>query len=146
MRCVRFASGVLAYLCAVLAVSGCATVTGGARDPKVTVTSDPPGAAVTVDGQPRGVTPAVVEMSRKSDHQVEVIGPGCEPICVHVERRLNPWVFGNIIVGGLIGVVVDVAADSTHRLTPGEIHVNLRKPGQPDTVRAADPDAKDGSK
>lgn len=140
MRFACSASGLMLGICAILGVSGCATVTGGARDPKVTVTSDPPGAAVTVDGQPRGVTPAIVELSRKCDHQVEIIGPGCEPVCIHVERRLNPWLFGNILVGGLIGVVVDVATDSTHRLSPGDIHVNLAKTGQPGTVRAADPD------
>jgi hypothetical protein len=53
-------------------VSGCATVTGGARDPKVEVTSNPPGATVVVDGQPHGVTPAIVELSRKSDHEVVI--------------------------------------------------------------------------
>lgn len=117
----------LSLVVAVLSlVSGCATVTGGARDPKVEVTSNPPGATVVVDGQPRGVTPAIVELSRKSDHEVVIQQASYETAVVPVKRQLNPWVFGNVIVGGLIGVVIDVATDSTHWLSTDKVHVNLQ--------------------
>src|SRR5262245_33048022 len=112
-------------------VSGCATVTGGARDPKVEVTSNPPGATVLVDGQPRGVTPAVVELSRKSDHEVVIQQTSYETAVVPIKRRLNPWIFGNVIVSGLIGVVIDVATDSTHSLSTDNIHVNLQNKSAP---------------
>jgi hypothetical protein len=116
----------LATLGAAPALSGCATVTGGACDQKVKVASNPPGAAVVVDGQPRGVTPTVVQLSRKTEHEVEVSQPGYEAAHVSVQRCLNPWVFGNILIGGLVGVTVDVCTDATHNLSPNEISVNLR--------------------
>jgi hypothetical protein len=109
-----------------LILTGCATITGGSRDPQVNITSDPPGAAVWVDHEPRGATPAIVELNRKSEHKITVVQPGCEPATATVKRSLNPWVFGNIVLGGLIGVVVDVCTDATYKLSPSEIHFNLK--------------------
>jgi hypothetical protein len=126
--------------CAALG-SGCATVTGGARDPKIKVASNPPGAAVLVDGKPVGVTPAVLEVSRKSAHEVEISQPGYDTAHVTVQRCLNPWVFGNILVGGLIGVTVDVCTDATHHLSPDEITVNLRPHTEPCTIAGVQPQA-----
>ena len=114
----------LLFVCVIL--TGCATVTGGSRDPKVTISSDPPGAAVWVDNEPRGATPANVELSRRSEHKITVVQPGCEPATATVKRSLNPWVFGNLVLGGLIGVVVDVCTDATYKLSPREIHFNLK--------------------
>lgn len=107
---------------------GCATVTGGARDPKVAVTSNPPGATVVVDGQPRGVTPTIVEMSRKSDHEVVIQQTSYESVVVPVKRQFNPWIIGNILIGGLPGIIVDVATDATHCLSTDKVHVDMKTP------------------
>src|SRR5205085_4482 len=99
-------------LCAVSG-TGCATIaTGGGGSQTVTVTSTPPGASVLVDGQPQGVTPATVSLSRKSEHTVELAAAGYEPARLTVTKKLNPWLIGNLLLGGLIGVVVDVATDA----------------------------------
>jgi hypothetical protein len=116
-----------------LLLGGCATITGGWKDQKVKVTSDPPGAAVYVDGQPAGVTPAVVRVSRKSEHNVDVCAAGREPVRVQLHRHVNPWVFGNLLVGGLIGVTVDVCTDSAHCVGPTNVAVNL--PPVPPTLQ-----------
>jgi hypothetical protein len=120
-------------------VSGCATITGGGSDQKIKITSNRSGAAVIVDGQPCGVTPTAVALSRKTEHQVEIAYPGCETAHIHLERRLNPWLFGNIAFGGLIGLGVDICTDATHCLSPGEIKVNLGSPGEPTRRLAAAP-------
>jgi len=106
--------------------AGCATVVGGHKDKQVTIASEPPGAAVLVDGQPYGATPAVVKLSRKSDHQVVISQPGYETATMTVRQKFNPWVLGNIVFGGLIGIVVDVCTDATHTLSPDEITVKLK--------------------
>ena len=124
---------------AMFCLSGCATITNGGRDQHVKVTSNPPGAAVLVDGEPRGVTPTVVQLNRKTEHAVTISNPGYEPAQVTLERHINPWVFGNILVGGLVGVVVDVCTDSTHRLSPNEIDVQLRCASKAPTYRGAEP-------
>ncbi len=119
--CLSFASIGLLFL-----TSGCATVAGGWKDKEVTVTTEPPGAAVTVDGQPHGQTPAVVKLSRKADHQVVVTHPGYETATLTVNQRLNPWIFGNLLFGGLVGVVVDVCTHATFTLSPDEITLKLQ--------------------
>src|SRR5262249_38808877 len=120
-------------------LAGCATITGGARDQEIEITSNPPGAAVVVDGQPRGTTPARMQLSRKTEHQVELSYPGYETAHLSLQRQLNPWVFGNLLCGGLIGITVDVCTDATHSLTPGELAVNLRRTGEPNNYAGAVP-------
>ncbi len=121
---VRF--GAWAAAGAVAAGSGCATVVSkGGGDQTVTVASSPPGAAVLVDGKPAGATPAEVKLSRHTEHTVEVAAPGYAPETVLVRRRFNPWVLGNIPIG-LAGALVDVATDTTHRLSPDEVNVTLK--------------------
>lgn len=106
---------------------GCATVAGGAKDQKVKITSDPPGAAVLVDGQSFGVTPAEVPLSRKTEHVVQLQHPGYEPVQVSLKRTLNPWLLGNIVVGGFLGIVVDVCTGATHTLSPDTLNLKLQR-------------------
>jgi hypothetical protein len=107
--------------------SGCATVVSrGGRDQNVTISADTPGATILVDGQPTGTAPATVPLSRKSEHTIDVTAPGYETAHLTVRRRLNPWLFGNLIIGGPIGLVIDVVTDSTHTLSPDELKVNLK--------------------
>jgi hypothetical protein len=129
----------LAALCAAAILPGCATITGAGRDQKVKVASNPAGAEVVVDGRPCGVTPTVVQLSRKTEHDVEISHPGYEPAHVLVQRCINPWVFGNLLVGGLVGVTVDVCTDATHNLSPDDINVNLRCLDGPPGPLAAGP-------
>ena len=107
--------------------TGCATVvTRGGQDQKVTILSDTPGATLVVDGQATGTAPGTVELTRNREHTVQVVAPGYEPAQVTVRRRLNPWVFGNLLIGGPIGLVIDVISDSTHTLSPDTQKVTLR--------------------
>ncbi|MBA4189963.1 MAG: hypothetical protein C0467_18415 [Planctomycetaceae bacterium] len=119
--------------------SGCATVvTRGGQDQKVTILSDTPGATLVVDGQPTGTAPGTVSLTRKTEHKVEVVAPGYETAQVTVRRRLNPWVFGNLVLGGPIGLVIDVISDSTHSLSPDQTKVTLRPlPAAPTPMPAA---------
>jgi hypothetical protein len=49
---------------------GCATIIHGGSSQGVGISSTPPGAKVTVDGVPSGVTPVIVDMKRNRDHKV----------------------------------------------------------------------------
>lgn len=134
---VRPAAGVLGFLILITVSPGCATVTGGCRDQKVKITSNPAGAAVVVDGQPLGATPAAVDLSRKTEHQVEISYPGYETAQMSIHRQLNPWLFGNLFLGGPVGLIVDVCTDATHQLSPDEIKVQLHSQTQPKAYSAA---------
>lgn len=114
----------------VLALSGCATRTGGTGPQKIKVASDPPGATVIVDGRPCAMTPAVVHLDRKVEHQILLEKDGYMLAEADLKPRINPWIFGNLAVGGLIGVVVDLATDSERRLSPSKVDVQLSPAGE----------------
>ena len=106
---------------------GCATVvSGGGGNQKVKIVSEPPGAEVTVDGQFVGSAPVEVLLERKSAHIVDLAATGYEPARLAVNSKFNPWVIGNVVFGGLVGVVVDVATGATYHLSPDELTVPLR--------------------
>src|SRR5205823_5881935 len=127
----RFGGRLLPIVLLIAVSSGCATVTGGARDQNVKISSNPVGAAVLVDGQPSGSTPPTVKLCRKTEHHVEIAYPGCDPAQVTIARHINPWLFGNIILGGPIGLVVDICTDATHNLSPDEVRVQLQGQKEP---------------
>jgi hypothetical protein len=123
----------------VITVMGCATVvTRGGRDQKVTVTSNLPEAQVVVDGKPVGAAPTTLELSRKSDHTIAVTGPhGGAAMNIEVKRKLNPWLLGNILIGGIPGLIIDVVTDSTHRLDKERVHAEFPLKTEPPRFQSA---------
>src|SRR5689334_14277031 len=90
-----------------LMCSGCATlVTGGGPEAKVRVSSKPAGAKVVIDGKDYGTTPVVVSLSRRDAHHVVLKMAGYKDVERDLNPGPNPWIFGNMVVGGLIGVAV----------------------------------------
>src|SRR5579871_6272520 len=116
-RRVSLAIAVAATAC----LSGCATVVGGGHDQPVHIDSEPQGARVLVDGQPRGVTPTDILLSRRQEHQVQIDLEGYPPQVTVLKPGCNPWIFGNLLVGGLIGLAVDAATGAVSTLYPGEV-------------------------
>src|SRR5262245_65610804 len=122
----RASAGLLTVgFCLALVCTGCATIAGGSRDQKVTVHSKPEGATVFVDGQPAGTTPAEIALNRNVSHEVVIDKPGYQPYRTTINSGLNPWLFGNLAVGGIIGLAVDIGCDSCHQLRPGTVAPNL---------------------
>src|SRR5581483_4044168 len=109
----------------VVALSGCATITGGTGPQKIKVASNPAGASVIVDGRPCGITPTIVSLDRKVEHRIQLEKVGYMPAESDLKPRVNPWIFGNVLVGGLIGVIVDLATDSERSLSPSKVDVHL---------------------
>jgi hypothetical protein len=44
---------------------------------------------------------------------------------VDIEPRLNPWIFGNWLIGGVIRVIVDPATGAMWDLTPEDVEPEL---------------------
>lgn len=107
-----------------LSLTGCSTVVNGKRQ-ALTVNSNPPGAAFAVDGF-SGVTPGTVEVERgRPNHTVAISKPGYQSTEVTVGRRVSPWVAGNILVGGLIGLVVDLGTGGAYSLQTDQVQADL---------------------
>jgi hypothetical protein len=105
---------------ALLSTVACASIMHGSNQ-SVAFNSTPAGASISVDGTPMGVTPAVLRLERKSEHTVRLDLAGYAPFEMQLKKRLSGWVWGNIVFGGIIGVIVDGTTGAMYRLSPGEV-------------------------
>lgn len=105
---------------------GCATIMTGTSQ-KIGVTSMPTNARVSVDGQDVGVTPLFANLKRSRTHIISIEMPGYLKTDIAVNKKINGWVWGNIVFGGLIGLIVDATTGSLYSLTPDQIQEELTK-------------------
>lgn len=118
---IRFAGiALLAFL------PGCATVVSGTTD-VVAVESYPPGASCSVARA--GATVATITMTPgvmsvgKSGSPLEVTcrKPGYQAGAAVAASSFNGWTFGNLVIGGLIGVVVDASTGANFTYPPSVV-------------------------
>jgi hypothetical protein len=109
---------------AILVLAACASIIHGSRQ-QVSISSTPSNARITVDGQPQGTTPAVVNLKRKDLHTVRLELEGYQPVDIALTRKVSGWVWGNIIFGGLIGLAVDAGTGGMYKLTPEQVVATL---------------------
>ena len=110
----------------------CATVITGTTQ-SVGVSSNPAGATATIN--PGGLTvatPAQVELKVNRSYTVLVERDGYESGSTAVSSRISGWVWGNLVIGGLIGLAIDFISGGAYKLTPETLSVDLvRKPEPP---------------
>jgi hypothetical protein len=130
MNCASLA--VLALMASAL-LGGCATLTTSSSQ-TVTLTTEPPGAACTFkrEGEVIGiVNPTPGSLSVKKSHadiDVTCVKEGFLDAVGRVGSKFQAMTFGNILFGGIIGIVVDAASGATAeyeanvaiRMTPAE--------------------------
>lgn len=114
---------IVAFTIAAL-LTGCGTIVHGTTQ-EVGFSSDPSGANVEVDGLDKGSTPVTVELSRKDTHTAKFELDGYEPYELTINRKTSGWVAGNIIFGGLIGLVVDASTGGMYKLDPEQVQAQL---------------------
>lgn len=93
---------------------------------EVGISSQPSNAVVTINGQDHGTTPMIIDLKRKDSHMVRINLEGYQPYESSLTRSTSGWVWGNIVFGGLIGLVVDATAGGMYKLTPEQISAELR--------------------
>jgi hypothetical protein len=105
-------------------MTSCATIISG-RNQDLPVVSNPSGAIVTI-GSTKQMSPATFTLDRRqSVYVVRVEKEGYEAVEITLKKGVNGWVFGNIVFGGIIGLVIDIANGSASKFTPDEVEVNL---------------------
>ena len=110
----------------VASTSSCASIMSGTKQ-AVTITSDPSGAEISIDGKSAGKTPLTVELRRKEDHVIKAIGVGGGEATVTTTRGSNGWIWGNILFGGLIGLIIDLSNGAAKRFSPDTYHLQLKR-------------------
>lgn len=112
-----------------IALAGCATIIHGGRQ-NISIKSNPGGATVTVN-KVTVTTPGVIKLSRFEPRMVlRFKKEGYKPAEVILARAVDGWLFGNVLIGGLIGIAIDFATGAAYQLTPKEVNVTLRPLGR----------------
>ncbi|MGL4401850.1 MAG: PEGA domain-containing protein [Luteolibacter sp.] len=109
-----------------LFLSSCASIFNG-RNQTVEITSHPPGASVRINGSDTGKTPLSAELSRKISHRVELDLKGYKPYETVLAPEFNGAAMGNILGGGIIGMVVDGSTGAGNTLNPKSVEARLEK-------------------
>jgi hypothetical protein len=113
---------------------GCASIVSG-RHSDVTINSYPPNAHVVIqDRKGKEVasldTPGQVNLVRgmfwPAKYTAVVEAPGFQPQKVDVKYTVNPWVYGNIVLGGIPGLIVDDATGAMWMPKQDTVSVNLK--------------------
>lgn len=68
----------------------------------------------------------IIDLKRKDSHIVRIQLDGYQPYEATLTRSTSSWVWGNIVFGGLIGLVIDASTGGMYRLTPEQIVAELR--------------------
>lgn len=124
---------------ALLIFSSCSTVINGTTQ-KITVTSNVQGAEVTMNGTVIGRTPITTRVKRENTVHLIVRKDGYKDYQQQLVTKLDPWFWGNILIGGLLGSTTDTVSGSTHLIDPETIFVQM----EPDTAsKALQSDSKD---
>jgi hypothetical protein len=116
-------------------LTSCATIINGTTQ-QVCFTSEPSRANIWIDGCPIGQTPIAVHLSRSDNHIVHFELDGYLPFDMHVRKRMSKWVFGNLVFGGVIGLVIDLASGGIYKLTPEQVCVHLQECGKDPNIYA----------
>jgi len=96
--------------------SNCASIVSKTAYP-LYVHTDPAGATVSITNKKgkeiyKGTSPATVKLKSgdgffaKAEYLVKLTSPGYAERVVPVNFKLNGWYFGNIVFGGLIGLLI----------------------------------------
>ena len=110
----------------VLLTQGCATVLNGTTQ-NIGISSQPTGANVTIDNVAYGVTPLFANLKRGSEHIVTIEMPGYEKSQLTLTKSVSGWVWGNVIIGGLIGLAIDAYSGGLYKLSPEQLDAALNE-------------------
>lgn len=118
-----FLFGILSV--AVLGFSGCATIMDGDKQ-TISIISEPSGATAQVDSH-KITTPGQITLKRGKSYTVTFSKEGYETTTSKIRCTIAPWFWGNLLLGGIPGMIVDGVTGAYGQLSPETVHVKLRR-------------------
>lgn len=123
-------------------LSACATITRGTRQSYV-IETDPPGAQIALSTGQTCVSPCRLQLKRKHEFIVTATMEGYQPAEARVDSVVRAGgaagMAGNVLVGGIIGGVVDATNGSMNDLRPNPLRIAMTPVGgHGSTVVASD--------
>lgn len=129
-------------LAACLLLTSCASIVSKTRYP-ISINSTPSEAKITITDKKgievfKGNTPATLKLNSgagffsKARYQVTFEKDGYQAKTVPVDFKLDGWYFGNILVGGVIGMlIIDPATGAMYKLDTEFLNETLAPEKQP---------------
>jgi hypothetical protein len=115
-------------------LAGCASITRGTTD-QVQILSEPPGANVQTSLGHACLTPCLLSIPRKDVFTVSFSKPGFHPVQFAVVKRVPPegaaGFAGNILIGGVVGMVADATTGAAYDHCPNPVAVRLTPSREP---------------
>lgn len=119
-------------------VSGCASILSKGTYP-LSINSNPNNSKISITDKKGkeiylGTTPATVKLKAgagffaRAEYQVKFSNPGYDDKMVNVNFKLDGWYFGNLLLGGLVGMlVVDPATGAMWKIEDEFLNETLNK-------------------
>lgn len=115
---------IAASLASVMLTTGCATIVNDDYV-QIPVTTVPSEASIEVNGSSYQ-SPAIVPVPRgQGDFVMKISKDGYQPVSIFLNQSLDGWVWGNVIFGGIIGLVVDFATGDAYDISPDVVNQSL---------------------
>lgn len=107
-----------------LLTSSCATIVSGSKQ-NVKFSSTPAAATIFIDEVEVGKTPFEIKLARKSEHTVMLKLEGYQTYETKLTKKFNGWYIGNILIGGVIGLIIDPITGAMYNLSPDEVNAQM---------------------
>jgi hypothetical protein len=119
-------------------ITSCASILGKSSYP-VSINSNPNGADISITDKKgkevyKGQSPATVSLKSgagffsRAEYQVKISSKGYTEQVVPVIYKLNGWYFGNLFLGGFLGMlIIDPATGAMWKLDTPPISITLHK-------------------
>jgi hypothetical protein len=132
-------------ICLLLAIvlfiaNGCASIFNG-NSSMLNIMTNPENATVTIKGSQSGEkivehTPCNITLNKGSDYMVKINFAGYQSENIIITRGIAGWFWGNLLLGGVIGMVIDYSSNNMWQHTPTNINIDLTKLSSlPETIR-----------
>lgn len=115
-------------ICLFCLLTGCASIMTGGGQEELFFQTEPPGAEVVLRGGPheiRLVTPASVMLDKKFGYMADVRKKGYKDMHVEIARSGSGWVWGNLLIGGIIGLYIDTQTGATGKFEKKHHQIKL---------------------
>mgnify|MGYP001605983030 CR=1 FL=1 len=117
---------IIAVLLCPMLLCSCATIISG-KSQNISINTTPDEATITINGISQ-TSPCVFVLDRSvAAYYVKIEKQGYKPVTITLTRGLNGWIFGNLLVGGIIGFAVDCVTGSVNEFNPSNINQSLVK-------------------
>jgi hypothetical protein len=119
----------LLFIAVLIMMSSCATIFKGTSS-NLKVSANQPKAMVSIKNQNGivvydGEAPALVKLSKNSEYTVAISLDGYKTQTIGITRSVTGWFWGNLCLGGVVGMVIDYATGGMWDLNPSHIDVKL---------------------